>query len=52
MNEAETLAGHRDPSLKMARRGVIEESQIKQEYSISPHHFEVHGKLVTSPILS
>ena len=44
MNEAETRAEHIDPALKAAGWKVVEGSQIRREYHITPGRIEGHGK--------
>ncbi len=44
MNEAETRAEHIDPALKAAGWGVVENSRILREYSITPGRIEGRGR--------
>ena len=44
MNESETRAEQIDPALKLAGWGVVSESRIKREYSITLGRIEGHGK--------
>jgi type I restriction enzyme R subunit len=44
MNESETRAEHIDPALKLAGWGVVSESRILREYSITDGRIEGHGK--------
>jgi type I restriction enzyme R subunit len=44
MNEAETRAEHIDPALNAAGWGVVDESRIRREYSITPGRIEGHGR--------
>ena len=44
MNEAETRLLHIDPALKAAGWGVVEDSRIRPEYSITLGRIEGHGK--------
>jgi type I restriction enzyme R subunit len=44
MNEAETRAEHIDPALKAAGWGVVENSRIRREYSITLGRLEGAGK--------
>jgi type I restriction enzyme R subunit len=44
MNEAETRAEHIDPALKAAGWGVVEDSRIRREYTITPGRIEGHGR--------
>jgi type I restriction enzyme R subunit len=44
VNEAETRAEHIDPALKAAGWGVVNESRIRREYSITLGRLEGHGR--------
>ncbi|MGH2639836.1 MAG: hypothetical protein ACRDF4_11260, partial [Rhabdochlamydiaceae bacterium] len=44
MNEAQTRAEHIDPALKAAGWGVVEDSRILREYSITPGRIEGQGR--------
>ena len=44
VNEAETRAEHIDPALKAAGWGVVEGSNIRREYPITPGRIEGHGR--------
>jgi len=44
MNEAETRAEHIDPALKAAGWGVVEDSYVRREYSITLGRIEGHGR--------
>lgn len=44
MNEAETRAEHIDPALRAAGWGVVEESRIRREYTITLGRIEGHGR--------
>jgi type I restriction enzyme R subunit len=44
MNEAETRAEHIDPALAAAGWGVVSDSRIRREYSITLGRIEGHGK--------
>ena len=43
MNEAETRAEHIDPALKAAGWGVVEDSRVRREYSITKGRLEGRG---------
>src|SRR5450759_4496576 len=44
MNEAETRAEYIDPALKEAGWGVVENSRIRREYTITPGRIEGLGR--------
>ena len=44
MNEAETRAGHIDPALQAAGRGVVEGSRVAREYAFTEGRIEGPGK--------
>jgi len=44
MNEADTRANYIDPALKKAGWGVVTDSLIKREFSITPGRLEGHGR--------